>query len=147
MKEYTKRYNLNRGFMKLEVWRNSIELFKLSVEITHLISGLDLKLKSRILDSVQSISANIAEGYCRKSISEYLHFLNISLGSSGELFTRVIGLNEMKLITADQFNEFDCKHYEVENKLLALVKSLQDKQKDGTWDNKVHELIRHYSIP
>ncbi|MDT3696604.1 MAG: hypothetical protein ROY99_09445 [Ignavibacterium sp.] len=31
------------------------------------------------------------------------------------------------------------KHYEVENKLLSLVKSLQTKQSNGTWDNLVHE--------
>ncbi|MGE5804721.1 MAG: four helix bundle protein, partial [Ignavibacteria bacterium] len=115
MKEYTKRHNLNRGFMKLEVWRNAIELFQLSAEFIEAIPNMDLKLKSQILDSAQSISSNIAEGYCRKSISEYLHFLNISLGSAGELFTRIIGLMEIKLLTNLQFNEFDLKHYEVEN--------------------------------
>jgi len=125
--------------MKLEVWQNGIELFQLCVKILKIIPNLDLKLKSQILDSAQSISSNIAEGYCRKSISEYLNFLNISLGSAGELYTRIIRLTEMKLLAVSEFDEFDRRHYEMENKLLALVKYLQIKQKDGSWDNRIHE--------
>ncbi len=139
MKEYTKRRNLNRGYMKLEVWNDAIELLKLTYNILKSIVNLDFKLKSQMLDSAQSISSNIAEGYGRKSINEYLYFLNISLGSSAELLTRVIGLKEIKLINESEFEEFDKKHDEVENKLLGLIKSPQTKQKDGNWDNQIHE--------
>jgi hypothetical protein len=51
MKEYTKRRNLNRGYMKLEVWNNGIELFKFCFNLLSKIHNLDLKLKSQILDS------------------------------------------------------------------------------------------------
>jgi len=34
--------------------------------------------------AVDSIQRNIAEGYCRKGIAEYLQFLNFALGSLGE---------------------------------------------------------------
>jgi len=78
--------------MKLEVWNNGMELFQFINELITRIPKLDFKLKSQIIDSSQSISANIAEGYCRKSINEYLYFLNISLGSLGETLTRLIGL-------------------------------------------------------
>jgi hypothetical protein len=56
--EYTKRRNLNRGYMKLEVWHR----------------GMDL---------------------------------------------------------------FDTRHYEVENKLLALIGSLKSKREDHTWQDKL----------
>jgi len=141
MKEYTVRRNLNRGYMKLQVWGDAIDLFKLSYKLLKSISNLDFKLKSQILDSTQSISSNIAEGYGRKSIKEYLYYLNISLGSSAESLTRFIGLKEIELIN---LNDFDKKHYEVENKLLALIKSLQTKQIDGSWDQKIHEPETEY---
>jgi len=139
MKEYTKRRNLNRGYMKLEVWNDAIALFKYAYKLVNSIFNLDYKLKSQIIDSAQSISSNISEGYGRKSINEYLYFLNISLGSSAELLTRVIGLKEIELLNENDFEEFDKKHYEVENKLLGLVKSLQTKQQNGSWDNQIHE--------
>jgi hypothetical protein len=43
------------------------------------------------------------------------------------------------------FDEFDKKHYEVENKLLALVKSLQEKKHDNTWIQEIHEPNTEYS--
>jgi four helix bundle protein len=69
---YTERKNLNRGFMKLEVWNDAIALFKLVYDIITRIDVIDFKLRSQILDAAQSISSNIAEGYCRRSINEYL---------------------------------------------------------------------------
>ena len=147
MKEHTKRRNLNRGYMKLEVWNNGIELFKICYHLTGKIPNLDFKLKSQILDASQSISSNIAESYCRRSIIEYLNFLNIALGSTGELLTRIIGLKEIDLLTEKVFDELDQKHYEVENKLLSLIKSLQVKQNDGSWDQKIHEPNTNYETP
>ena len=125
--------------MKLEVWNIAIALFKFTYDLINKISFLDFKLKSQILDAAQSISANIAEGYGRKSINEYLYFLNVSLGSLAELITRIIGLKEVEIINLADFDELDKRHYEVENKLLALVRSLQTKQHDGTWDQQIHE--------
>jgi len=145
MKECTKRRNLNRGYMKLEVWNNGIEIFQHCFSLLDKIPNLDFKLKSQILDASQSIASNIAEGYSRKSINEYLYFLNIALGSSSELLTRIIGLKGINLLTENEFEEFDKKHYEMENKLLALVKSLQIKQDNGSWDQRIHEPNLNYN--
>ncbi|MGB2870090.1 MAG: four helix bundle protein [Bacteroidota bacterium] len=131
--EYTKRHNINRGYMKLEVWGKAVELLALIDRILKSIRNIDFKLRSQILDSTQSISSNIAEGYCRRTIKEYLQALNVALGSSGESMTRVVGLRTINLVSDDLFEEFDKLHFEVENKLLALVKSLQAKRRSGSW--------------
>ena len=75
-----------------------------------------------------------------------MYFLNVALGSCAELLARVIGLNEVEIIDKTTFEEFDKRHYEVENKLLALIKSLQTKQQDGSWDQKIHEPETEYGI-
>jgi len=125
--------------MKLDVWQKCIQLFKIVFEEVDPKQDLSYKLKAQILDAAQSISSNIAEGYCRKSIIEYIHFLDIALGSSGELMTRIIGLKVIEKITQQFFKEFDSLHYEVENKLIALKKSLQEKQASGNWETIIRE--------
>ena len=133
MGDYTIRRNVNRGYMKLEVWREAMDLFKLTFHSVNTIEEPDLKLKSQILDAAQSISSNIAEGYCRRTINEYLQFLNVALGSSGELLTRIMGLAGIGLISGESFEKFDKAHYSVENKLTALIRSLQLKRKRRDW--------------
>jgi len=128
VKDHTKRRNINRGYMKLEVWQDAMELFKLTSDIMGGAPNVDFRLRSQILDSAQSIASNIAEGYCRRSINEYLYFLNVALGSSGEVITRVIGIKLIGQLREGDFERFDELHYKVENKLLALVKSLQAKR-------------------
>lgn len=122
--------------MKLDVWNDAIDLYADVGEILRGVGSLDLRLKSQILDAAQSVSANVAEGYGRKSINEYLYFLNVSLGSLGELMTRMIGLKRVQAITDASFEAFDLCHYSVENKLLALIRSLQVKRKSGSWQSE-----------
>lgn len=135
--EYTKRRNLNRGYMKLEVWNEAIRLLGVVKKVLSMQTQIDIRLRGQIVDAAQSISANIAEGYCRRTINEYLQFLAIALGSSGELMTRIIGFREFYELKDDLFEEFDTLHYSVENKLLSLVKSLQMKRKTGTWQEEI----------
>ncbi len=117
--------------MKLEVWQDAMELFKLTSGIMCGTPNVDFRLRGQILGSAQSIASNIAEGYCRRSINEYLYFLNVALGSSGEVMTRVIGVKLIGQLREKDFESFDELHYKVENKLLALVKSLQAKRSDA----------------
>ena len=63
--EYTKRRNLNRGYMKLEVWQKGMDLFALGFELAQSIT--DFKLRSQFADAAQSTPANVAEGYGRRT--------------------------------------------------------------------------------
>src|SRR5450756_692811 len=120
--EYTKCRNLNRGYMKLDAWQRGMDLFALAFEVSDCVS--DFKLKSQFRDATQSVTANIAEGYGRRSLPEYLQYLYIAKGSLAESLTRAIGLQKVKIISPAIFESFDQLHYEVENKLLRLIESL-----------------------
>ena len=133
MVEYTKRRNINRGYMKLHVWHKGIELHRIVYQTVYKDNKIDFKIRAQITDSAQSVSSNIAEGYCRRSVKEYLQFLYIALASLGETLTRAIGLNTTDQITSEQFISIDKLHYEVENKLLKLVARLEEKKDDGSW--------------
>lgn len=130
------RKNLNRGFKKLRVWKDAISLYVLCCKI---FSNFPFELKktaSNAIDASHSISRNIAEGYCRRSIKEYLNHLNIALGSCGELNSCFSSFLEANQISKDEYDKLDELHYKVENELLSLIKSLQKKQETGEWEDR-----------
>ncbi len=143
--EYTKRRNLNRGYMKLEAWQRGMDLFVMAFRLSRDVS--DLKLKSQFRDAAQSVSANIGEGYGRRSLPEYLQFLYIAKGSLAETLTRAIGLQSVKLISNDDFEGFDKLHYEVENKLLRLIESLENKRDTNEWRDTLPPTIHQSTHP
>lgn len=143
--EYTKLRNLNRGYMKLHVWQKAIELHQLIWKTLEGAKGVDLRLRSQILDASQSVSANIAEGYGRRSVKEYIQFLYVTSGSMAELMTRLIGLKVNLQISGENFEKADLLHYEVENKLVHLIESLEKKKLDGTWTDHIAEDLAEYN--
>jgi len=67
------RKNVNRGFRQLRVWNNSVELYILTFKLLAKFPFELKKTSSNCIDSSHSISRNIAEGYSRRSLKEYLN--------------------------------------------------------------------------
>jgi len=86
------------------------------------------------LDAGHSISRNISEGYCRRSLREYLNYLNIALGSCGEFHSCYESFKRAEQISDNEYEELDQVHYKVENGLINLIKSLQKKLRNGEWE-------------
>ncbi len=139
MVEELKRKNINRGFTKLNVWKDSVSLYELVYVITKDFPYELFKSRNNILDASHSVSRNIAEGYCRKNLKEYLNFLNIALASCGELLSGILSFKRIKQINDENFEKFDKLHYKTENELISLIKSLQIKQQNGTWSDSFIE--------
>ena len=142
----TELRNKNRGYMKLIVCQRAMDLFELVFKMVFNESDIDFKLRSQIADSAQSISANISEGYGRRSVNEYIQFLYYALGSLAETMTRSIGLKQTNQISAARFQEFDLLHYEVENRLLRLIEKLEHKRDDEDWIARISEDPEEYLI-
>ena len=127
------RKNINRGFEKLRVWNDAIELYILTCKLlTHFPFELK-KTAGNCIDAAHSISRNIAEGYSRRSIKEYLNFLNIALGSSGEYYSCIVSYQRADQIAENEFEQMDKLHCKTENELIQLIKSLQKKSREGNW--------------
>lgn len=78
------RRNKNRGYQQLIVWQDAVSYYRLTAGIFR-PAGFELgKIISQQLASADSVHRNIAEGYCRRSIKEYIQFLYIAMGSLGE---------------------------------------------------------------
>jgi four helix bundle protein len=126
--------NINRGYKKLRVWNDAVQLYVIASRI---LSSLPFELKrvaSNAIDSCHSISRNIAEGYCRRSIREYLNYLNFALGSCGEFHSSYVSFRRAEQISETDYEQLDELHYRVENELIQLVRTLQKKQGDDDWE-------------
>ncbi|MGB5895138.1 MAG: four helix bundle protein [Ignavibacteriaceae bacterium] len=130
-----KRKNINRGFKRLRVWQDSIDLYVLSFKIFSKFPFELKKVASNSIDAAHSISRNISEGYCRRSLKEYLNYLNYSLGSCGEFHSCYESFKKADQITDEEYEQIDQIHYKVENGLLKLIESLQKKKKDNQWED------------
>src|SRR5689334_11813557 len=98
MSYQTELRNKNRGYMNLIVWQRAMDLFELAWKLSFVEASVDFKLRSQFVDAAQSVSANISEGYGRRSINEYIQFLYTAMGSLAETMTRGIGLRQVQLI-------------------------------------------------
>jgi four helix bundle protein len=142
----TELRNKNRGYMQLVVWQKAVELFELVWKLAFVDAKIDLRLRSQLTDAAQSVSANISEGYGRRSVGEYIQFLYYALGSLAETMTRAIGLKRTNQISAARFHDFDLLHYEVENRLLRLIEKLEHKRDDEDWIARISEDPEEYII-
>ncbi len=129
------RRNVTRGFKKLRVWNNAVNLYILTCQV---LAELPFELKrtaGNCIDCAQSISRNIAEGYSRKGVKEYLRFLYFALGSSSEYHSCIFCFYKANQISKKQYEELDKLHYQIENELIQLIKSVQNRIKDTSWND------------
>ena len=102
------------------------------------------RVASQGISSADSVHRNIAEGYCRRSIREYLQFLNFALGSLGESVSGLIAYRKAEQIKQDSFDQLNSLAFKLENGLLKLVASLERKEMQGDWID--HLLLKESNI-
>jgi four helix bundle protein len=125
--------NKNRGYQQLRVWQDSIEFYKLTSRVFRKLPYELKRVASQAIAASDSVHRNIAEGYCRRSIREYLNFLNIAPGSLGESVSGLHAYREAGHITDEEFTALNQLAFKIENGLLRLVESLEKKKIDGDW--------------
>ena len=83
--------------------------------------------------SADSVHRNIAEGYCRRSIREYIQHLYIALSSLGESVSGYHAYLKAGQLAKDDFEILDHQAFKLENGLLRLIESLERKRDSATW--------------
>ena len=86
---------MRHNFRDLEIWKDSFAIVKVVYEVSsQLPDDEKFGLKSQVQRCAVSIPSNIAEGSGRTSDKEFLHFLNIAIGSSYELETQLLLIHD-----------------------------------------------------
>ncbi len=112
------------SYKNLLVWQKSIALVK---EIYQKTEKLPLSetygLVSQMRRADVSIPSNIAKGYKRKGLGEYIQFLSIADASAAELETQVIISKE--LYKNIDFSVSEGLLLEIQKMLFAIIKKLK----------------------
>ncbi len=91
-----------KSFRDLAIWQRGISLAKTIYQKTSAFPKDELDgLAAQMRRASVSIPSNIAEGYRRKHAKEFQQFLNVALGSIGELETQVILAGELNYLSAE----------------------------------------------
>jgi four helix bundle protein len=142
--QLSERRNINRGYRKLTVWQDAIGYYVLTCEVFRAFPFVLQRVAAQQIASVDSIHRNIAEGYCRRSLKEYLQFLNFGLSSAGESVSGLHAYRNADQISQADFERLDTVAWKLENGLKRLIESLQSKHGEGKWQESF--VIRESNI-
>jgi four helix bundle protein len=142
------RKNINRGYMQLRVWQDAREFYLLTWNVFKKFPCELKRVASQQIASADSIHRNIAEGYSRRGIKEYLQHLNVAMGSASESVSAIHAYCPAGHISEEEFEQMDSLAFRLENGLKKLIESLQEKQQNGDWDDSfvVRESNEAYRI-
>jgi len=123
----------DRGFRKLVAWQKADELASAAFQS---LNGQQVPpwLISQAARAAISVPANIAEGYTRGALRDYLRFLDIARGSLAELEYCVHFLAANHMLDSAVSRDLERLSSDVGNLLVALIRALRAKLKEGTWD-------------
>ena len=134
-----------RGFRKLMAWEKAD---KLASSVFQALQERKTPpwLAAQTIRAAVSVPANIAEGYTRGALKDYLRFLDIARGSLAELEYYLHFMVTNQLMDSSVYESLTRLHSEVGNILVALVRSLRLKLKEGSWDRaRISEDLAEYS--
>ena len=112
-------------FEDLIIWQKGIEFVK-EIYILTEKKGLknDFGLRDQIRRATVSIPTNIAEGFERHSRKEYLNFLNIAKGSSGEVRSLLYIAFEVGYIDETEHKKLKGKARFISGSIANHIKSI-----------------------
>jgi four helix bundle protein len=129
------RRNVNRGYRKLVVWQDAIDYYVLTCRIFRVFPYELRRVASNQIAAVDSVHRNIAEGYCRRTLNEYLQHLNYAMGSVGESVSGLHAYRNAEQVSEADFEQADALVFKLENGLKRLIESLQSKRQEADWED------------
>jgi four helix bundle protein len=129
--------------MKIQTFKD-LDIWKLSIEITVTIYSLtrnngfksDFSLVDQIRRAVISISSNIAEGFERNNNNEFIQYLRIAKGSTGEVQSQLYIAYRLNYISEKEYNELSVKLVLLSNQIGKFLAYLTLKRKNNEFKTR-----------
>lgn len=117
------------SFKDLRVWRLSMDIAKKIYALTDTFpKNQNFIIIQQLQRASISIPSNIAEGFGRDGLGEYLYHLSVALGSCAELETQIILSSEIGYLSKKDSDEVLIEIDYLAKMLKNLSKSLKSKK-------------------
>ena len=124
-------------FEELNIWKLSL---KITISIYDLTSKKEFirefALKDQIRRAVVSISSNIVEGFEKNNNNEFIRFLKIAKGSTGEVRNQIYICRDVKYITLNEFKIINDDLQVLANQIGSFIYYLSKKRTNKEFINK-----------
>jgi len=115
------------GFMQLKAWQKGEDLAVAMIRMARSLPRDCQPLPTQIIGAAASTPANIAEGYARASLREYLRHLSIARASHAETQNYIHLVKRLELVSAERHWVLESLAAEAGSLLYGLIRSLAKK--------------------
>ncbi len=120
------------SYRGLAVWQKGMDLVVSSYQLARCLPATETYgLAMQIQRAAVSVPANIAEGYGRHHLGDYLHHVSIANGSLKELETHLLIAQRLSYLRDDQIEPVLALAAQVGQMLRGLAEGLRKKQSIG----------------
>jgi four helix bundle protein len=122
------------GLRDLRAYQLAKRVAHMVYEATGDFARGEFRLVGQMRSAAVSVYGNIAEGYGRHAIGDYIRFCEIARGSLSEVGSYIEFCQERKMLQEEQSAQLQSTDNYAWNTLGALVRPLRNKKLDGSWD-------------
>lgn len=125
-------------FEELQIWKLSLKVTRDIYDITKQKEfSYDFALRDQIRRAVISISSNIVEGFEKNNNNEFIRFLKIAKGSSGEVRNQLYIALAINYISQQQFDLVNGELENLANQIGGLISYLEKCRSSGDFIKKI----------
>ncbi len=122
------------GYKNIIAWQKADDLAAMIHSLSKSWGAGYYRLSDQMRSAAVSVKSNIAEGYCRVSLGDYIRFCEIARGSLGELGSQIQDCERWDLVKGDQLTNLLEQYGDTTFFLEKLIAGLKKKQQAGDWD-------------
>jgi four helix bundle protein len=128
-----------KTFEELKIWKLALEITKEIYDLTNKKKfSKDFKLRDQIRSAIISVSSNIVEGFEKNNNNEFIRFLKIAKGSTGEARNQLYIALIVKYINQKEFNKVNKELENLANqigKLISYLEKFRKQRKNSQFTN------------
>lgn len=120
------------GFEDLRIWQAARELVRSVYRLTNKQKfHKDSAMRDQLRRAAVSSMPNIAEGFERGSKREFVRFLYMAKGSSGEIRSHLYVARDLNYITSSEFEQVGGQAVALSKGVFRFIQHLESSGQDG----------------